>query len=158
MPNVYMTVNIDTAHNGTAGADLHPATKMDVGRRLAQLVLTECYGGQGIHISPTYKSISHEGNSIRIHFRRAENGLFCHGENVTGFAIAGEDQKFFWADAQILPDGHDVKIWSAKVPHPVAVRYAWADNPECNLYSFEGLPVAPFRTDNWRSSLVRPKS
>jgi sialate O-acetylesterase len=156
-PHVYMTVNIDTAHNGAAGADLHPQTKIEVGHRLAQLALTTCYGAKGIHISPIYESLSREGNSIRIHVRRVENGLFCHGESVKGFAIAADDQRFCWANAQISPDGNDVKVWSEKVLHPVAVRYAWADNPECNLYSFEGLPVTPFRTDNWRSSLVPPK-
>jgi len=156
--NIYMTVNIDTAHNGDEGADLHPTTKIEVGHRLAQLALRECYGGKGLQLSPTYESMRLEGNAIRLHFRRAENSIVCHGQSIKGFAIAGDDQKFHWAEAQLLPSGADIRVWSALVPHPVAVRYAWADNPQCNLYSFEGLPVAPFRTDTWHAGVVLSKS
>ena len=66
---------------------------------------------------------------------------------VKGFAIAGEDKKFVWADAQL--DGNTIVVASPDVPNPVAVRYGWANNPDCNLYNKEGLPASPFRTDNW---------
>jgi sialate O-acetylesterase len=156
--NVGMTVNIDTAHNnGAAEADLHPTTKIEVGHRLAKVALTKYYGVKGHCLSPSYQSMRHEGSAIRIHFRAAEDGLVCHGDTVKGFALAGADQKFRWAQAEILPDRNDVRVWNPEIPHPVAVRYAWADNPECNLYSAEGLPAAPFRSDSWRSSLTSPK-
>ncbi len=65
-----------------------------------------------------------------------------------GFAVAASDRKFAWAKAKVV--GKDkVEVWSDEVSDPVAVRYAWADNPVCNLYSREGLPVTPFRTDDW---------
>jgi sialate O-acetylesterase len=66
---------------------------------------------------------------------------------MNGFAIAGLDQKFVWAEAKI--DGDTVMVWSDQAPQPVAVRYAWADNPVCNLYNKAGLPASPFRTDDW---------
>ena len=65
-----------------------------------------------------------------------------------GFAIAGEDKKFVWANAKILKD-HRVEVWGDEITKPVAVRYAWADNPRCNMYSRTGLPLTPFRTDSW---------
>jgi sialate O-acetylesterase len=152
-----MTVNIDTAHNGAEGADLHPNTKLEVGHRLADVALAKYYGGKGAGNSPTFDSSRQDGNSIRIHFRSASSSLICRGGIVKGFAIAGEDQKFRWASAEILPNGNELKIWNEDIPHPVAVRYAWADNPDCNLYGSNGLPAAPFRTDNWRSPFIPPK-
>jgi sialate O-acetylesterase len=86
-----------------------------------------------------------EGNKARIFFTHTGSGLVCKGDKLLGFAIAGEDKKFVWADAKI--EGNTVVVWSDKVQKPVAVRYAWADNPECNLYNKEGLPAVPFRTD-----------
>jgi sialate O-acetylesterase len=74
-------------------------------------------------------------------------GLVCKGDKLTGFAVAGEDKKFVWADAKI--DGENVVVSSEKVAAPKAVRYAWADNPECNLYNKANLPASPFRTDDW---------
>ncbi len=65
-----------------------------------------------------------------------------------GFAIAGADKKFVWAKAKILPDGR-IEVSSPDVENPVAVRYAWADNPVCNMFSKVGLPLTPFRTDDW---------
>jgi sialate O-acetylesterase len=73
-----------------------------------------------------------------------------------GFAIAGEDKKFVWADAKILPDGR-VEVSSKDVPNPVSVRYAWADNPVCNMFSNAGLPLTPFRTDDWPGVTVSNK-
>ena len=69
------------------------------------------------------------------------------GEELKGFAIAGEDKKFVWAEAKI--DGDKVIVSSDEIAEPVAVRYAWADNPVCNLYNEEDLPASPFRTDDW---------
>jgi sialate O-acetylesterase len=68
-------------------------------------------------------------------------------DHLVGFSIAGEDKKFVWAEGKI--DGDSVVLWSDAVKKPVAVRYAWANNPECNLYNREALPASPFRTDDW---------
>jgi sialate O-acetylesterase len=151
--NVYMTVNIDTAYNGPSGADLHPPTKAEVGHRLAQLVLHETYGFPGHWRSPTFDRMSVQGNKVAVHFHEADGGIYACGKETTGFTIAGEDKLFHLASAQLEPDHETVTVSCDDVSHPVAVRYAWADNPECNLYNCEGLPVAPFRTDNWISDL-----
>ena len=84
---------------------------------------------------------------IRLKFKHVNGGLVCKGEKLAGFAIAGEDKKFVWADAKI--DGETVVVSSPKVEKPAAVRYAWADNPEVSLYNKAGLPASPFRTDDW---------
>jgi sialate O-acetylesterase len=97
--------------------------------------------------SPLYDSMKIDENKIRISFKRVGSGLEAKGERLTGFSIAGEDRTFVWADAKL--DGNTVVVSSDKVAKPVAVRYAWADYPECNLYNKEGLPASPFRTDNW---------
>jgi sialate O-acetylesterase len=86
-----------------------------------------------------------EGDKARIYFKYTAGGLVCKGEKLIGFSIAGEDGKFVWADAEI--EGDTVVVWSDKVQKPVAVRYGWAGNPECNLYNKLGLPAVPFRTD-----------
>lgn len=72
-------------------------------------------------------------------------GLVAKGGELKGFAIAGKDGKFVWADATI--DGDTVVVSSPEVPKPIAVRYAWSNNPVCNLYNEAGLPAGPFRTD-----------
>ena len=88
-----------------------------------------------------------EENKIIITFDHTGSGLLCKGSELKGFAIAGADKKFHWAEAKIV--GDEVEVWSEKVANPTAVRYAWANNPECNLYNYENLPATPFRTDDW---------
>ena len=81
-------------------------------------------------------------------FNHADKGLITKdNEELKGFALAGSDGVFHWARAVIKDDR--VIVWSEEVKNPIAVRYAWADNPECNLYNREGLPAVPFRTDKW---------
>ena len=88
------------------------------------------------------------GSSIRVFFKHAEEGLKVNDARApTGFAIAGEDRKFYWATATI--QGNAIVLSSPSVPKPVAVRYAWADNPDCNVYNTNGLPLVPFRSDKW---------
>jgi sialate O-acetylesterase len=96
-----------------------------------------------------YKSHEVQGKKIVVTLDHTGGGLkaFDTGK-PTGFAIAGKDQKFVAADATLL-GGDKVEVWSDKVAEPVAVRYAWADNPVCNLRSQNGLPVTPFRSDDW---------
>jgi sialate O-acetylesterase len=124
---------------------IHPPNKQDVGKRLALVAFEKTYGQKMESSGPRYHSMKIEGNTIRVIFTHAI-GLLVKGESLKTFAIAGEDKKFFWADAKI--DGATVVMSSPQVPYPVAVRYAWADNPEsCNLYNSARLPASPFRTD-----------
>ncbi|NOX53908.1 MAG: sialate O-acetylesterase [Planctomycetes bacterium] len=145
LPNTGQAVIIDL---GEAN-DIHPKNKQDVARRLARWPLACQYGLDIVYQSPLYKSMEKKGNKILITFDHVGGGLVTVDvHQVKGFAIAGEDRKFVWAEAKIV--GKDkVEVWSDAIPDPVAVRYAWADNPVCNLYSRERLPVTPFRTDDW---------
>jgi sialate O-acetylesterase len=145
LPKTGQAVIIDIGE----GKDIHPTNKQDVAMRLARWALAKDYGMPIAHQSPTYKSMERQGNKIVITFDHVGRGLRAFDvAEARGFAIAGSDQKFFPAQARVK--GRDaVEVWSDKVSEPVAVRYAWADNPVCNLYSAEGLPATPFRTDDW---------
>jgi sialate O-acetylesterase len=141
-PNTGMACAIDI---GEAN-DIHPKNKQEVGRRLALIANKMVHKQACIASGPTYQSSRKDGSRIRINFANTGSGLSTKdGQGVTGFAIAGKDKQFYWAKAII--EGNEVVIYSDKVAEPVAVRYAWADNPECNLVNSEGLPAAPFRTD-----------
>lgn len=132
------------------GKDIHPKNKVDVGRRLARWALANDYGVNVPFHSPQYKSMEKQGAKIVLTFDHLAGGWRPFDVNEPrGFAIAGEDKKFVWAQGKILPDGR-VEVWSDKVAEPVAVRYAWADNPVCNMFTAQGnLPLTPFRTDDW---------
>jgi len=143
LPKTGMAVAIDIGEE----KDIHPKNKQDVGKRLALVAQHIAYGKDLVYSGPTYDSMTMEGNAIRIKFKHVGGGLEAKGGELKGFAIAGEDKKFAWAAAKI--DGESVVVSSDKVARPVAVRYAWADNPGCNLYNKEGLPASPFRTDDW---------
>lgn len=128
--------------------DIHPLNKKDVGIRLALVARKVAYGETDVVYSgPTFKSMKVKGRRLIISFDNTGSGLTVWGGRKPGqFAIAGDDMKFFWADARIK--GEQVILKSGKVKKPVAARYAWADNPAgANLYNREGLPAAPFRTD-----------
>jgi sialate O-acetylesterase len=127
--------------------DIHPKNKQDVGHRLALAAEAIAYGKKIEYSGPMYESKTIDGNKVRLKLTHVGGGLVAKGDKLTGFSIAGEDKKFVWADARI--DGDAVVVSSDKVAAPAAVRYAWADNPECNLYNKEGLPASPFRTDDW---------
>jgi len=144
LPNTGMAVIIDI---GEANV-LHPKNKQDVGKRLALWALANTYGQKIEYCGPVYKSMKTEGNRIVLTFDQVGGGLVTVSEPpLKGFAIAGADRKFVWADARI--EGNKIVVSSEKVSEPVAVRYAWADNPVCNLYNKEGLPASSFRTDDW---------
>lgn len=128
------------------GNDIHPRNKQDVGRRLARLALARDYGLKIVDSGPVYESMTVQGDAIRIKFKNAAGGLIAR-EKLVGFAIAGEDRKFVWADAKI--EGETVVARSPAVGKPVAVRYAWANNPDAYLYNKTMLPACPFRTDTW---------
>jgi len=144
-PNTGMACIIDVGDAET----IHPLNKQEVGRRLALIADKQVYKQNVIASGPMFKSFSINGQEVSIRFSNTEKGLkTSSGKEVTGFAVAGSDQKFYWAKATITDD--NVVVYSDKVSKPVAVRYAWADNPVCNLINSEGLPAVPFRTDTWK--------
>jgi sialate O-acetylesterase len=152
LPKTAMAVAIDIGE----ADDIHPANKQEVGRRLALGAMEVAYDKDLVHSGPLYDSMVVEGEKIRLRFKHTGSGLVANGgEPLKGFAIAGEDKKFVWADARI--EGDEVEVSSRDVRNPVAVRYAWADNPVCNLYNKEGLPASPFRTDDWPGVTVNRK-
>ena len=112
------------------------------------ILFLRSYNKNVVHSGPLYDSMNVEGDKIRISFDHVADGLMSKdGEKLTGFALAGADRKFYWADAEIV--GQEVIVKSTQVPEPVAVRYGWAANPVCNLYNSAGLPASPFRSDDW---------
>jgi sialate O-acetylesterase len=127
--------------------DIHPKNKQDVGLRLALAALRIAYGKDLVCSGPVYDKLQVEGSTVRLKFKHCGGGLVAKGGTLRGFAVAGEDRKFFAAEA--ILDGDSVLVRSDQVAKPVAVRYAWANNPLCNLYNKEGLPASPFRTDDW---------
>ncbi len=164
LPNTGQAVLIDLGEE-----DVHPIYKREAGERLARLALARTYKKTVADSGPVYQSSKVLDNRIRISFLPTEGGLVAKplpadyqptsmspvrkplvrhspDNELEGFAICGENKKWVWASAKI--EGNDVIVWSPDVPKPVAVRYAWADNPTCNLYNGAGLPAAPFRTDN----------
>lgn len=144
-PNSGQAVIIDIGE----GKDIHPMNKEDVGRRLARWALAKQYNFNIEYQSPRYDSMEQTSNAIVLKFKHVAGGWrpFDVKEPI-GFTIAGEDKKFYTATAKILDDGR-IEVSSTSVPNPVAVRYAWANNPVCNMYSKVGLPLTPFRTDDW---------
>jgi sialate O-acetylesterase len=127
--------------------DIHPRNKQDVGKRLALWALAKDYGKDVVYSGPMFTSMEKKGSEIVLQFDHVGSGLKAKDGPLKGFAVAGADKKFVWADAKIV--GDTVVVSSPQVADPVAVRYAWADNPICNLYNAEGLPACPFRTDDW---------
>ncbi len=143
-PQTGMAVIIDIGDTN----DIHPRNKLDVGHRLALWALANTYKQKTEYSGPMLEKFSVEGDKIRISFSHAAGGLkTSDGGPLKGFAIAGADHNFVWAEAKI--EGNQVVVWSKDVAKPVAVRYAWADNPVCNLYNKIDLPASPFRTDDW---------
>jgi len=131
------------------GNDIHPVNKRDVGLRLARWALARDYGIEIPCESPRYESMAQTDGKITVTFRSCGAGLHVYDyREIKGFAIAGEDKKWVWAEARLVA-ANQVEVWSETVPAPVAVRYAWADNPVCNLMSKDRLPVTPFRSDDW---------
>jgi sialate O-acetylesterase len=142
IPDVGLAVTIDVGEP----KDVHPHRKAEVGQRLALWALGTTYKEPIVYSGPLYRSMEVQGSQIKVRFTNIGSGLMASG-TVQGFAIAGADQKFHWAEATI--EGDAVEVSSTEVPDPVAVRYAWGDSPICNLYNKEGLPASPFRTDDW---------
>lgn len=131
---------------GEAG-DIHPKNKVDVGRRLAKAALNIAYEVDSVRITPQYQTHEIVGSMIYINTSDNLNTSDKYGY-IRGFAVAGADKKFYWAKAWF--EGDRIVVSSENVGSPVAVRYAWSSNPgSVDLYSDDGLPLAPFRTDDW---------
>jgi hypothetical protein len=164
VPDTGMAVLIDTGES----QDIHPQSKDVAGERLARIALSKVYGMSVPCSGPIFESLSTENGKIRLRFRHVEGGLVAQelpdtywvmrrnnttaplvrnspGSELEGFAIRGAGTPWVWADAAI--DGETVLVWSDEIPCPVAVRYAWADNPTCNLYNNAGLPASPFQAE-----------
>jgi sialate O-acetylesterase len=142
--NTAMAVAIDIGEWN----DIHPLNKEDVGKRLALAAQKVAYGDEEVVYSgPIYQSMKIQDNKIIITFTNIGSGLTAKGDGeLKHFAIAGSNKEFVWAKAKI--EGDKVIVCNVNITNPVAVRYAWADNPEgANLYNKEGLPASPFRTD-----------
>ncbi len=169
LPHTGMAVLIDQGEE----EDIHPRDKRKAGARLAAVALADTYGRKVAFAGPTLRSATPEGERLRLRFDRAEGGLTARPlpasyrpksthegvkpllqpsprSEVQGFAICGLDGRWIWAQAKI--EGDAVVVWADGVPAPRFVRYAWADNPTCNLYNAAGLPAAPFRTDDFPPS------
>ncbi len=125
--------------------NIHPTNKQDVGHRLALNALALTYGKKIEYSGPVFKDFTVDGGKVVVHFTHADGLASKLGGPLTGFAIAGADKQFAWAEATI--SGDTVVLSCAKVATPTAVRYAWADNPECSLVNQAALPAVPFRSD-----------
>lgn len=169
LPNVGMAVLMGVGDS----RDIHPRNKRDVGERLAALALARTYGRKLAADAPVFDRMKIEGTRVRLSFRHAEGGLTAPplptehvlrympdftpssvplvppraDTAIHGIVICGEDRRWHWAQAEL--DGEAIIAWSDDVKQPVAVRYAWSDNPTCNLVNRAGLPVMPFRTDDF---------
>jgi sialate O-acetylesterase len=141
--NSCLAVTIDTGDPD----NLHPKDKQPVGERLALCALAKHYGKKVAYSGPTLARVQRLPGSIRLNFTHTDGGLIVKGPKLEEFAIAGEDRKWYWADAQIK--GNSVVVSSPSVPSPKEVRYAWQSNPAATLFNGAGLPAAPFRTDMW---------
>lgn len=140
--DVYMISAIDVGDD----IDIHPRDKQTVGRRLADAALATTYGHDIPWRHPSLDRATFRGNHVEIHLKDAA-GLHVRGDRIEGFALAGEDRQWQWANAEL--QGDHILLHCDRVPSPVAVRYAWMVNPPSTLFNARGLPVLPFRTDTW---------
>jgi len=152
LPNTGQAVIIDLGE----GDNIHPRNKHDVAARLVRWALVKDYGMKMPYRSPEFQSMAIEGNKAKITIDTFGSSLRPFDVlEARGFAICGEDHVWHWAKGKITSK-NEVEVWSDEVAAPVAVRYGWADNPVLNLFSNEGLPVTPFRTDDFKM-ITAPK-
>ena len=144
LPNTGMAVTIDIGDP----KNLHPTNKKDVGFRLALIARAKVYGSQIEFSGPVYKTMKIEDDKIVLSFEHTDEKMFTkNSDRLVGFTISGSDKKFIEAEAKIK--SNKILVWNDAIKNPIAVRYAWADNPDCNLYNSADLPASPFRTDDW---------
>ncbi|HWZ96049.1 MAG TPA: sialate O-acetylesterase [Opitutaceae bacterium] len=143
LPQTAMAVAIDLGEHD----HIHPRNKQEVGRRLALIAETRLYGIPGDDSGPMFAGATRDGNAMRVRFTHADNGLIAHTNPVQSLELAGADKIFH--SAQGFIEGETLLVSSPDVKDPVAVRYAWSNDPEANLFNGAGLPAAPFRSDAW---------
>jgi len=144
LPHTGMAVICDIGEE----KDIHPKNKQDVGKRLALQALKSTYGKKVVAQGPVLKSHKIKGNEVVLNFDVAPQDLVLKATaGIHAFAVAGEDKQFHWAE--VKQEGAKLIVHSPQVSHPVALRYAWANNPDAVIFNTEGLPASPFRTDNW---------
>lgn len=136
-----MTVITDWGHPN----NMHPIHKEPVGHRLSLAARALAYGQSIEYSGPIYREARTNGNSITITFDHTGKGLVAKDGPLKGFMIAGADNVFIPAQAEIR--GETVVVSSPQVTNPVAVRYGWDFVPDVNLFNGAGLPASPFRTD-----------
>ena len=141
VPRTAMVVTTDVGNK----KDIHPTRKEPVGDRLALAARAVAYGEKIEYVSPVYDSMKIKGEDVILTFKHVGGGLVARDGELKGFTMAGIDGLFAPATAKI--DGNKVIVSSRAVTAPVAVRYGWDNSPDVNLFSKEGLPAAPFRTD-----------
>lgn len=154
LPHTGMAVTTDLGNP----QDIHPTNKQDVGHRLAVNALHNDYGQSGSYRSPMFDKLTVQSNKAVITFKFAEQGLMAKDKYgyIKGFEIAGSDKVFYYAQAQL--NGNTIEVSHPKVSQPVAVRYAWSDAPvEANVFTTDGFPVNPFRSDDWPGVTINTK-
>ena len=150
--NTALAVTIDVGE----AKDVHYPNKRPVGERLALAARAVAYGEKIEYSGPMFRSAAFDGGKAAVSFTHVGGGLVAKGDTLTGFLLCGSDKKFVRAEAKI--EGDKVIVSSDKVASPVAVRYAWERNPDCNLYNKEGLPASPFRSDEFANYFTRDGS
>lgn len=143
LKNTGMAVTLDIGNPD----NIHPRNKQDVGKRLALWALARDYGRNLVYSGPLYKSMKIEGQKIRVRFDNTGSGLVLKGGTPNHFEIAGTDRVFYPAEAAI--ENESIVVFSDRVKKPVAVRYAFSNTAEAQLFNKEGLPASSFRSDNW---------
>jgi len=141
VPHTAMAVLIDIGESDA----IHPKDKLDVGLRLGLAALHEAYGNKGPYSGPLLDSVALKGSKMKIKFKHADGGLKAKAGKPVGFEI--EEENGSWVSAKAKIEGKEVMVWNDQVIHPKGVRYAWANDPKCNLYNGAGLPAAPFRAE-----------
>ena len=151
LPNTGMAITIDIGD----AQDIHPKDKQDVGKRLGMWARGAVYGEDVAVSGPLYAKQKIGKGKIVLSFKHTDGGLVAKGDELTGFTIAGADRQFHPAEAHI--EGETVVVSAAEVKQPVAVRYGWENNPQCNLFNKAGLPASPFRTDDFPPAQTEEK-
>jgi sialate O-acetylesterase len=144
LPHTGMAVTLDVGEDH----NLHPRDKQSVGHRLAQWALGDVYG-KPVPATSGPLAVGHKvrGKEFVVQFKHTEGGLVAHGGELRGFELAGADK--LWKPANARVDGSRIAVSCSEISEPIALRYAWRDAPDCNLYNGAGLPASPFRTDDW---------
>ena len=150
LKNTHLVCTYDTAKE--MPVTLHPPDKRMIAHRLAETAIAISKEPiSRLSENAYYQSFKVEGGNCIVHFDQKAQSLDTKNKAVQGFAVAGKDKKFYWANAVVQPDGYNVRVSSPEVATPTAVRYAWSDNPVANLYTSSGMPVVPFRSDAYKA-------